>query len=237
MTANDRETAEEGATDDPVGAFAAWLTDLRRSKGNPSLDSIAREIRRRDPSATVVPSTISEILNGRRLPRWTTVEPIAHALGGERAVAECLRRWQAADTTRRTAAAGPGTPPDLPSSPPDTETEKDLPPRGRRRTSVGLAGLGCIAVATAALALYHSAHDRSGAPTAGAGTRSSTSAPATSSSQPSPSSPAASDSPVFTPGTTRLTAHTVRVSRTPDGLVTISVQSVNGNNIAGPATP
>ncbi len=95
----------------PVEEFAAWLRHLHREAKKPSYTEIVRRIRMTDPTARVVVSTISETLNGKRLPRWTTVEPIARALGGPPAVEECLRRWKRADAARAaTALPNPAAP-------------------------------------------------------------------------------------------------------------------------------
>lgn len=54
---------------DPVEEFAAWLRHLHREAKKPGHTVIVRRIRLTDPTASVVVSTISETLNGRRLPR------------------------------------------------------------------------------------------------------------------------------------------------------------------------
>ncbi|NEB53321.1 helix-turn-helix domain-containing protein [Streptomyces griseus] len=104
-TANDAEQrwGQEVAVD-PVEEFAAWLRHLHREAKKPSYTEIVRRIRMTDPTASVVVSTISETLNGKRLPRWTTVEPIARVLGGPTAAEECLRRWKQADAARTPTA-------------------------------------------------------------------------------------------------------------------------------------
>ncbi|MEI5036288.1 helix-turn-helix transcriptional regulator [Streptomyces sp. S1A(2023)] len=108
---------------DPVEEFAAWLRHLHREAKKPSYTEIVRRIRMTDPTASVVVSTISETLNGKRLPRWTTVEPIARVLGGPPAVEECLHRWKQADAARTlTATQSAATP--IPDSPaPGAESE------------------------------------------------------------------------------------------------------------------
>ncbi|HWU10536.1 MAG TPA: helix-turn-helix transcriptional regulator [Streptomyces sp.] len=104
-TANDAEQRREREIRvDPVEEFAAWLRHLHREAKKPSYTEIVRRIRLTDPTASVVVSTISETLNGKRLPRWTTVEPIARVLGGPPAVEECLRRWKQADAARTPTA-------------------------------------------------------------------------------------------------------------------------------------
>ncbi|HWU08587.1 MAG TPA: helix-turn-helix transcriptional regulator [Streptomyces sp.] len=109
-----------GADVDPVEEFAAWLRALHREARKPSYAEIVRRIRAADPSASIVVSTISETLNGKRLPRWTTVEPIARALGGPAAVQECLHRWKRADAARTTTTAPPApeTPGPVSGNPP-----------------------------------------------------------------------------------------------------------------------
>lgn len=113
-TPNSEKT--RGVMVDPVEEFAAWLRHLHREAKKPSYTEIVRRIRMTDPTASVVVSTISETLNGKRLPRWTTVEPIARVLGGPPAVEECLRRWKRADAARAPtalpSAAAPGSGPD-----------------------------------------------------------------------------------------------------------------------------
>ncbi|PWJ02141.1 hypothetical protein DKG34_40195 [Streptomyces sp. NWU49] len=196
--------------------------------------------------------TISEMLNGKRLPRWETVEPVAWALGGEAAVAACRQRWIEADAARAPAVpAAPAAPhrpdpvPDPPvgpaTEPPGThpvpaETGGRLgsPDRSRRRWPM-VAGPAAVAAAT--LVYVTLLPDREDSPRPGA----SATAPASRSPShaagqhpagPSPS-PSSSPSPLLTPGTALLTAHSSRPAGTPDGLVTISVLSVDGNNIPG----
>ncbi|MEU6957927.1 helix-turn-helix transcriptional regulator [Streptomyces sp. NPDC045714] len=108
---------------DPVEEFAAWLRHLHREAKKPSYTEIVRRIRMTDPTASVVVSTISETLNGKRLPRWTTVEPIARVLGGPPAAEECLRRWKQADAARTPAATQSDTAPIPGSLAPGLETE------------------------------------------------------------------------------------------------------------------
>ncbi|MFJ9113443.1 XRE family transcriptional regulator [Streptomyces sp. NPDC102283] len=96
---------------DPVEEFAAWLRHLHREAKKPSYTEMVRRIRVTDPTASVVVSTISETLNGKRLPRWTTVEPIARVLGGPPAAEECLRRWKQADAARTPTTAQSDTAP------------------------------------------------------------------------------------------------------------------------------
>lgn len=117
MTANDSE--ETGRATGPVAEFAAWMRELHREAAKPSYTTIVRRSRTRYPDATVRESTISDILSGKRLPRWETAEPIAWALGGEPAVAACLERWKRADAARSTTPAPPTERNDqLPSPPP-----------------------------------------------------------------------------------------------------------------------
>ncbi|MFE7453618.1 XRE family transcriptional regulator [Streptomyces griseus] len=108
---------------DPVEEFAAWLRHLHREAKKPSYTEIVRRIRMTDPTASVVVSTISETLNGKRLPRWTTVEPIARVLGGPTAAEECLRRWKQADAARTPTATQSDTAPIPDSLAPGLETE------------------------------------------------------------------------------------------------------------------
>ncbi|MEU4181355.1 hypothetical protein [Streptomyces sp. NPDC026589] len=69
-TANDAEQRrEQEVVVDPVEEFAAWLRHLHREAKKPGHTEIVRRIRLTDPTASVVVSTISETLNGRRLPR------------------------------------------------------------------------------------------------------------------------------------------------------------------------
>ncbi|CAL9327791.1 hypothetical protein [Streptomyces sp. enrichment culture] len=105
MTANDSE--ETGRATEPVAEFAAWMRELHRDAAKPSYTTIVRRSRTRYPDATVRESTISDVLSGKRLPRWETAEPIAWALGGEPAVAACLERWKRADAARSTTPAPP----------------------------------------------------------------------------------------------------------------------------------
>ncbi|URM92541.1 hypothetical protein LUW75_24215 [Streptomyces sp. MRC013] len=105
MTANDSE--ETGRATEPVAEFAAWMRELHREAAKPSYTAIVRRSRTRYPDATVRESTISDILSGKRLPRWETAEPIAWALGGEPAVAACLERWKHADAARSTTPTPP----------------------------------------------------------------------------------------------------------------------------------
>ncbi|WP_242513897.1 XRE family transcriptional regulator [Streptomyces leeuwenhoekii] len=139
--------------------FAAWMRALHREAKKPSYTEIVRRIRAADPHASIVVSTISETLNGKRLPRWTTVEPIARALGGTDAVQECLNRWKRADAARTTAAppppaapgrvvaadplSGPGQdtidPDTAPKTAPPATPQPDRPPR-RKPLLVGRAG-------------------------------------------------------------------------------------------------
>ncbi|CAM5530690.1 hypothetical protein SRIMM317S_07335 [Streptomyces rimosus subsp. rimosus] len=86
----------------PRGARSSplWLQELRRQAGKPSYAQVVRRSRRRYRHATVRESTISDMLNGKRLPRWETVERVAWALGGEEAVAACRQRWIEADMAR-----------------------------------------------------------------------------------------------------------------------------------------
>ncbi|KOG71150.1 MULTISPECIES: helix-turn-helix domain-containing protein, partial [Streptomyces] len=116
MTANDSEHA--GEPSDAVAEFALWLQELRRQAGKPSYAQVVRRSRRRYPHATVRESTISDMLNGKRLPRWETVEPVAWALGGEEAVAACRQRWIEADMAR--------TPP-VPLAPPVPPPALEVP--------------------------------------------------------------------------------------------------------------
>ncbi|WP_101255813.1 transcriptional regulator [Streptomyces barkulensis] len=149
MTANDSE--ETGSATDPVAEFAAWMRDLHREAAKPSYTAIVRRSRTRYPDATVRESTISDILNGKRLPRWETVEPIAWALGGEPTVAACLEHWKRADAARSTAPAPPternDQPPPLPPQTADgSHDHARHTPAGPRRTWPW-------ALATAAVAL------------------------------------------------------------------------------------
>ncbi|MFI7291544.1 helix-turn-helix domain-containing protein [Streptomyces anulatus] len=123
-TANGTEQRrEQEVMVDPVEEFAAWLRHLHREAKKPSYTEIVRRIRMIDPTASVVVSTISETLNGRRLPRWTTVEPIARVLGGPPAVEECLRRWKQADAARTPTAMQSAAAPTPDSLAPGVETE------------------------------------------------------------------------------------------------------------------
>ncbi|MEU4181529.1 helix-turn-helix transcriptional regulator [Streptomyces sp. NPDC026589] len=117
---------------DPVKEFAAWLRNLHLKEGKPSYAEIVRRIQRTDPTAGVVGSTISEIFNGKRLPRWTTVEPIARALGGPPAVEECLRRWQQANarTTPTDTAPIPAPGPKAHDTVTKPTTDQPSTPRG-----------------------------------------------------------------------------------------------------------
>ncbi|GGP56199.1 XRE family transcriptional regulator [Streptomyces calvus] len=124
-----------GADADAVEEFAAWMRTLHREAKKPSYTEIVRRIRAADPHASIVVSTISETLNGKRLPRWTTVEPIARALGGTAAVQECLNRWKRADAARTTTAPPPPAAPgravaaDPPSGPGQDTTDPDTVPK------------------------------------------------------------------------------------------------------------
>lgn len=103
--------------------------------------------------------------------------------------------------------------------------------------SEGCAGAAAVAT-TAAAALVYNTLLPGGGDSPDPGASASEAAPRSpshaagdqaASPSPSPSSP----SPLLTPGTTLLTAHSSRPASTDDGLVTISVLSVNGNNIPG----
>lgn len=75
-----------------------------------SYAQLVRRSRRRYPQATVREGTTSEMLNGKRLPRWEMVEPVAWALSGETAVAACWQRWIGSDAARTPAARTPAAP-------------------------------------------------------------------------------------------------------------------------------
>jgi hypothetical protein len=77
----------------------------------------------------------------------------------------------------------------------------------------------------------HSPHP--GTTASDAATRSPSHAAKDQAASPSPSPSLSSPSPLLTPGTALLTAHSSRPAGTDDGLVTISVLSVNGNGIPG----
>lgn len=127
---------------DPVEEFAAWLRHLHREAKKPSYTEIVRRIRMADPTASVVVSTISETLNGKRLPRWTTVEPIARVLGGPAAVEECLRRWKQADAARTPTATQSDTAPTPDSPAPGPETESAVAGSGTSHSSIAPGGGG-----------------------------------------------------------------------------------------------
>ncbi len=245
MTANDSERAD--GQPDAVAAFAVWLQQLHREAGKPSYAQLVRRSRRRYPQATVREGTISEMLNGKRLPRWETVEPVAWALGGETAVAACRQRWMEADAARTSAApaaprspahppAVPATEPTGPLHDPAESVSRAGAPRPRRRWPV-VAGAFTMAAAAATAWVYitllpGSGHSPSpGTSPSDAATRSPSHAAGDQAAGPSPSP--SSPSPLLTPGTALLTAHSSRPASTDDGLVTISVQSVHGNGIPG----
>lgn len=139
MTAKEPEGSGTGPG--AVAEFAAWMRALHREAKRPSYAEIVRRVRARYPEATVVQSTISDTFNGKRLPRWETVEPIAWALGGDGALAECELRWKQADTALRGPAPVSAAP----------------PPRRLRRRGVFGAGAAAVTVAVvAAVAVYAS---------------------------------------------------------------------------------
>jgi hypothetical protein len=246
MTANDSE--RPGGQPDPVAAFAVWLRQLHREAGKPSYAHLVRLSRRRYPRATVREGTISEMLNGKRLPRWETVEPVAWALGGETAVVACRQRWMEADAARTpsapAAARSPAHPPAEPATTESTgpvhgsdeSTGRSGAPRPRRRWPVVV---GAFTMAAAAATAWGSItllpgggqSPHPGTSASDAATRSPSHAAGNQAAghSPSPSSP----SPLLTPGTALLTAHSSRPASTDDGLVTISVLSVDGNDIPG----
>ncbi|MEW2161237.1 hypothetical protein AB0950_39520 [Streptomyces sp. NPDC007189] len=253
MTANDSEPA--GRESDPVMAFALWLQQLHREAGKPSYTQLVRRSRRRYPRATVREGTISEMINGKRLPRWETVEPVAWALGGDAAVEACRQRWIEADAARTpTPPAAPDRanpapavvdPPAEPAmapaaapTAPDTTGPSGAPdaqdsPRRRRWVAVGVTA---AASAAAAALVYITASPGSGPGThLGTPTSSAARSPsATATHAAGPSSPrSSSPAPPPTPGTTLLTVHSSHPTSTRDGLVTISVLSVNGSDIPG----
>ncbi|MFI8194863.1 hypothetical protein ACIF8T_40280 [Streptomyces sp. NPDC085946] len=185
------------------------------------------------------------MLNGKRLPRWETVEPVAWALGGEAAVAACRQRWIEADAARTvTTPAAPRSPADLSAAPATKPTEPvpnpaephggtGSPDRFRRRWPA-MAGAAAMAAAALALSTLLPDSERSPHPDTSASKVATRFPSHTAENQaaiplPSPSSP----SSLLTPGTTLLTAHSSRPSSTRDGLVTISVLSVDGNDIPG----
>ncbi|MFJ8255396.1 XRE family transcriptional regulator [Streptomyces sp. NPDC094466] len=127
---------------DPVEEFAAWLRHLHREAKKPSYTEIVPRIRMADPTASVVVSTISETLNGKRLPRWTTVEPIARGLGGPAAVEECLRRWKQADAARTPTATQSDTAPTPDSPAPGPETGSAVAGSGTSHSSIAPGGGG-----------------------------------------------------------------------------------------------
>ncbi|MFC8006811.1 hypothetical protein ACFUCH_12295 [Streptomyces olivaceus] len=260
MTANDSEHA--GGELDPATVFALWLQQLHREAGKPSYAQLVRRSRRRYPQATVREGTISEMLNGKRLPRWETVEPVAWALGGPAAVEACRQRWIEADAARALAAQAAVHRPEAgraalpPGKDPDTgptETTRDTPgasgtadvpgssnigggPGRARRRWPAVVGITAVASVAAAVLVHFtvlsSEHSRRPDTTR---TATATPAPSRASEQEAAgTSPTPSSSPTaLTPGTALLTVHTSHPTSTRDGLVTISVLSVNGNNIPG----
>jgi hypothetical protein len=200
--------------------------------------------------------TISEMINGKRLPRWETVEPVAWALGGQAAVDACRQRWIEADAARTPSArhdpqpgppAQPGTipaaaatavepapgPPDGPGQP----EEPGKPGETVRRRARWLLAAGATALAAVVTALVYTTvlpgsghHTHPGTP-ATAATQSPSHAVGHTAG-PSPSPPSSAALPL-TPSTTLLTVHSSHPTSTRDGLVTISVLSVNGNNTPG----
>lgn len=137
MTAKDPEGSGTGS--EAVTEFAAWMRALHLEAKRPSYAEIVRRVRARYPEATVVESTISDTLNGKRLPRWETVEPIAWALGGNAALDECERRWKRANTALRD---------------PSPVSVAPLPRRLRRRWVVGAGATAVTVAVVAAVAMY-----------------------------------------------------------------------------------
>ncbi|WP_409186545.1 hypothetical protein F9C11_20855 [Amycolatopsis sp. VS8301801F10] len=91
----------------PEDEFAAWLRTLRVNAGHPTLEEIIARIRAREPRQAPGKSTLSEIFNGKRLPRSETAEAIAWALGGQQAARECRQQWQRAKLTTAAASGSP----------------------------------------------------------------------------------------------------------------------------------
>ncbi|MGW7349893.1 hypothetical protein [Streptomyces sp. NPDC054784] len=259
MKANDSESA--GEAHDPVADFAQWIRHLHQQAGKPSYAQVVRRSRSRYPRATVREGTISEMINGKRLPRWETVEPVAWALGGEAAVKECRQRWINADTARTVAEAPEPTAPVLAPDPapapgpvldpaPGPAPEPGPPPGAAdARRDVLVVALLATTVLAALVGLSPVGgivdrilpDDKNDSRREGRETPSTGTSPSPENDPESPDKAAPSASPsLLQPKTISLTAHTNRPTTTKDGLLTISLLhtgTVGGENSYAVITP
>lgn len=198
------QAGDEPAEDDPVGQFAEWLRRLHRSANKPPYKDIVRRIQEHDPTTTVAISTVSEIFNGKRIPRWSTVEPIARVLGGADAVRECGRRWQLADAAR--------TSPPSPVAPAQDahRTWSSMPAR------VITGGLTVVVIISIALAAMNHVDSEDG--------------PAARSEPSAPTPPPPPGPVILEPGHAEVSLDVGQRARTADGAVTIRVGMIGSGS-------
>lgn len=113
-----------GAWQVPQEDLVAELKVLYRAAGQPSFRRISSETRRDDLPDTVSHETVSGLLSGTTIPRWSKVESVVRVLAemavhrpapdGE--VQRFLTMWTAR-TDNRPGAGGPGAPPPPPGPP------------------------------------------------------------------------------------------------------------------------
>ena len=89
VTSTSQQDVPRTSAEEALANFAQALRDLRLNAGQPSLRQIAS--RGRYSNNWVSPSTLSEMLRGKRVPSWASTMALVEALEGD--IGEWRNRW------------------------------------------------------------------------------------------------------------------------------------------------